>query len=97
MANKKRMNSNESVRVYEVLDSVLQLDVIDAALAVREENFKRRGETVTSLDFVPATLEQRYLESGAIVLKEKTTAGEWQKTSDGNEPSPTPIANTLTE
>lgn len=92
MANKKRMNSNESVRVYEVLDSVLQLDVIDAALAVREENFKRRGETVTSLDFVPATLEQRYLEAGAIALKEKTTVGEWQKSNGA-----APTENTPTE
>lgn len=73
-------NPNEQVRVYEVVDSLLQL-TNEGDPFLQPENTRRRGDTVTNFDFNPSSLEQRYLEvkPTAIRLVQKTTWAEYMK------------------
>jgi hypothetical protein len=61
-----------TVRVYVVKDSILVYEQEGA----RQEH-RLAGEQVTSLEFKPRDIEQRYLDTGAIELKETLTKEDW--------------------
>lgn len=58
-------DSTKAVRTYRVMDSLLEINT-QGAIAGDEKNYRTAGQTVTSDEFKPASLEQRYLSNGAI-------------------------------
>lgn len=65
-----------NVRIYTVLDSMIHLN-LDPNPFLNADTVRYRGNEVASTDFKPASLEQRYLDTKAIELKETTTQADW--------------------
>lgn len=67
----------DKVRIYRVGDSVLETKI--GNIIPIDAEMKHRGDTVASVEFEPSSLEQRYLETGAIELVEEISRAEWDK------------------